>query len=66
MGSFHSAGCLGDFEIRFYFLNLILVADGGSRIGSLGIYTYHARGVVYRVSVHLVFYGDHDPRGLDV
>jgi hypothetical protein len=35
MGSFLSAGRLGDLEIRFYLLNPALIPDGGIRLETL-------------------------------
>ena len=64
MGSFPFAGRLGNLEIRFYFLSPAL-AGWRYTVGESRIYTLHVRGAVPGFSVHLVFYGDDDPLGLD-
>jgi hypothetical protein len=65
VGPFQSVGCLGDFEIWFCLLNPDL-SGWRYKVGESGIYAFHVCGVVSSFFSHLIFYGDDDPRRLDV
>jgi hypothetical protein len=65
VGSFQSVGRFGNFEIRFYLLNPVL-SGWRYKVGESGIYAFHVCGVVSSLFGHLIFYGDDDPRRLDV